>query len=201
MGNEESQQGGAPGQQQSGAPGTVFGMGPPQQPPRFGGPQAGGPPRQMAPTGRPNLRPGGPGPPQAMRGAFPGGPGTVAPRPQQGVPVRPVQVGVQPWAEPPVQQPPSFRGPAPQPQGATPLRAPLQQQQAAKVKQQQQQQAAMAAAMAEQQDLGVDLSNLSEEEKARILSVMARAQDLDQDYERHKRSVHVYPLPIFSSFL
>ncbi|KFM83033.1 hypothetical protein X975_01135, partial [Stegodyphus mimosarum] len=38
-----------------------------------------------------------------------------------------------------------------------------------------------------EEDIGVDLSNLSEEEKAKILSVMARAQDLDEDYERHKR--------------
>lgn len=43
-------------------------------------------------------------------------------------------------------------------------------------------------------DIGVDLSNLSEEEKAKILSVMARAQDLDQDYERHKRWVTHYSL-------
>lgn len=177
MGNEESQQGGAQGPQQQGAPGT-FGMGQPQQPARFGGPPGpmGPPPgmRQVAPTGRPNLRPGGPGPPQATRGPFPGG----GPRqPQQAGPARPVQVGVQPWAEPPVQQPAQFRGPSPRPSMMQPPQQPVQKAVVQPPKVQPQ----------PEMDIGVDLSNLSEEEKAKILSVMARAQDLDQDYERHKR--------------
>ncbi|KAF8774659.1 Protein piccolo-like protein [Argiope bruennichi] len=162
MGNEESQQqgGGAPGgpppqQQQAGFGG--MGM------PRFSGPQ---PPQQqprpMGPTGPMAPRPRGPGPPlQQPRG----------PRP-----VHPVQVGVQPWAEPPVQQPQRFQPPAVR---------PLQQQQ---LQQQQQQQLQMQKQHQIEEETGLDLSSLSEAEKAKILSVMARAQDMDEDYERHKRA-------------
>ncbi|XP_042897230.1 uncharacterized protein [Parasteatoda tepidariorum] len=192
MGNEESQQGGAaaPGQPQQGTP---FGMGggPPQ--PRFGGPTQQAPGmRQVAPTGRPILRPGGPGPPQpVMGGAFPGG----GPR-QQSQPVRPVQVGVQPWAEPPVQQPARFRGSVPQtpvpqaraPQQVTPLRPLTQVQQQQQQLQQQQQAKQQQQQLMMDENLGLDLSDLSEAEKEKILSVMARAQDLDEDYERHKRA-------------
>ncbi|XP_054717232.1 uncharacterized protein LOC129226627 [Uloborus diversus] len=177
MGNEESQQG-VPGQpQQPGAPAGPYGG------PRFGGaPQPPPGMRQVAPTGRPMIRPGGPGPPP--RAAFPVG----------GAPRQPVQVGVQPWAEPPVQQPPHLRGPGPAQQGIrqaapAPIRPSIQQQQLQQQQQQQQQQAKQQQqAMMVEEDIGVDLSNLSEEEKAKILSVMARAQDLDEDYERHKRA-------------
>ncbi|GFY40296.1 hypothetical protein TNIN_273431 [Trichonephila inaurata madagascariensis] len=163
MGNEESQQaGGAPGgqpppqQQQTGFGG--MGM------PRFSGPPQQQPPRPtMAPMA---PRPRGPGPPM-QRGPGPG-------------PLRqPVQVGVQPWAEPPVQQPQRFQPPAVR---------PLAQQQQLQQQQQQLQQQQLQKQHQMEEEAGLDLSSLSEAEKAKILSVMARAQDMDEDYERHKRA-------------